>query len=174
MRELKSTAKTIIHYFRPPDRRLDIETELLYADDEVIVTSHILCGASKPLVIEGETVIANGYRAVFAEYRKHWHDVAKIFRPDGTEEGFTGYYADINTPSEERDDGYWTKDLFLDLWISPDRSRIVVLDEDEFEKAIGNGWISTEEADAARAELDRLIKRFREGSFPPALLERFS
>ena len=174
MREQKSTAKTIIHYFRPPDRRLDIEADLLYQDDEVIVTSHTLWGASKPLVIDGETVVENGYRAVFAEYRKHWHDVAKIFRPDRTEQGFTGYYADINTPSEERDDGYWTKDLFLDLWISPDRSKIVVLDEDEFTEAIVKGWITEEEAGKARAELRRLIKLFNQGNFPPRLLDRFA
>ncbi len=164
----------VIHYFRPPDRRLDIETDLLYKDEEVIVTSHTLEGASKPLIIDGETVVENGYRAVFAEYRKQWHDVAKIFKPDGTEQGFTGYYADINTPSEERPDGYWTKDPFLDLWISPDRSRIVVLDEDEFDEAIRNKWITEVEARSAKAELDRLIKLFRKGRFPPELLERFS
>lgn len=164
----------IIHYFRPPDRRLDIETDLLYKDDEVIVTSHILEGASEPLIIDGETVIANGYRAVFAEYRKLWHDVAKIFAPAGSEQGFTGYYADINTPSELRPDGYWTKDLFLDLWMPPDRSRIVVLDEDEFDEAIRNDWITGDEARSARAELDRLIKLFYRGGFPPKFLERFS
>lgn len=165
---------TVIHYFRPPHRLLDIPAELLYKDDEVIVTSHILEGASEPLIIGGETVIANGYRAVFAEYRKHWHDVAKIFKPDGTEESFTGYYADINTPSELRPDGYWTKDLFLDLWISPDRSRIAVLDEDEFDEAIRNKWITADEARSARAELDRLIKLFHQDRFPPRLLDRFS
>jgi len=165
---------TVIHYFRPPHRLLDIHAELLYVDDEVIVTSHTLEGASEPLVIGGETVIANGYRAVFAEYRKQWHDVAKIFKPDGTEQGFTGYYADINTPSELRPDGYWTKDLFLDLWMPPDRSRIVVLDEDEFDEAIRNKWITEDEARSARAELDRLMKLFHQGRFPPRLLERFS
>ena len=169
-----SASKAVIHYFRPPDRELHIDTELLYKDDEVIVTSHILEGASKPLIIDGETVVENGYRAVFAEYRKHWHDVAKIFKPDGSEQGFTGYYADINTPSEERDDGYWTKDLFLDLWISPDRSRIMVLDEDEFDEAIRNKWITEVEARSAKAELDRLIKLFHKGRFPSELLERFS
>lgn len=170
---MRKPETTIIHYFRPPDRRLDIETDLLYQDDEVIVTSHILKGASAPIVIDGKTVIDNGYRAVFAEYRKQWFDVAKIFRPDGSE-GFTGYYADINTPSEERPDGYWTKDLFLDLWIPPDRSSITVLDEDEFREAVAKGWITREEADKARAELRRLTKLFNQGNFPPRLLERFA
>jgi len=165
---------TVIHYFRPPHRLLDIPAELLYVNDEVIVTSHILEGTSEPLIIDGETVVENGCRAVFAEYRKQWHDVAKIFKPDGTGEGFTGYYTDINTPSEERDDGYWTKDLFLDLWISPDRLRIMVLDEDEFDEAIRNKWITEVEARSARAELDRLMKLFCQGRFPPELLERFS
>jgi len=171
MREMKSTAKTIIHYFRPPDRALDIEADLLYQDDEVIVTSHTLWGASKPLVIAGQTVIDNGYRAVFAEYRKHWHDVAKIFAPTGA---FTGYYADINTPSKLTDDGYWTKDLFLDLWIPADRSSVTILDEDEFAEAVRNNWISEEEAQGARVELTRLIELFNRGEFPPKLLERFS
>ena len=169
---MRNSKPFVIHYFRPPDRKLDIEADLLYQDDEVIVTSHILKGASEPIVIEGKTVIDNGYRAVFAEYRKQWFDVAKIFRPAGSE-GFTGYYADINTPSEERPDGYWTKDLFLDLWIAPDRSSITVLDEDEFTEAVVKGWITEEEAGRARAELRRLIKLFNQGQFPPELLERF-
>lgn len=173
MRELESTAKTVIHYFRPPDRALDIEAELLYQDDEVIVTSHILSEVSEPLVISGEIVIDNGYRAVFAEYRNQWHDVAKVFRPDGAE-AFTGYYADINTPSEERPDGYWTKDLFLDLWIPPDLSSITVLDEDEFDEAVRQNWISAQEAERAREEMIRLIDLYNRGEFPPGLLERFT
>jgi len=160
-----------IHYFRPPHRLLKIDAELLYMDDEVIVTSHILQGASKALVIGGETVIENGYRAVFAEYRKEWFDVAKVFRPVGT---FTGYYADINTPSELVDDGYKTKDLFLDLWVSSDRSSITVLDEDEFEDALRNGWITQGEANRAREELVKLIKLFDKGEFPPDILDRYT
>ncbi len=159
-----------IYYFRPPSRELRIEAELLYEDDEVIVTSHILRGASKPLVIDGKVVIENGYRAVFAEYRKEWFDVAKVFRPDGT---FTGYYADVNTPSESRPDGYWTKDLFLDLWIPPDRSKVYLLDEDEFSQALREGWMSAEEGERARKEAARLQELFKKGEFPPALLERF-
>lgn len=163
----------VIHYFRPPDRLLDIHAELLYEDDEVIVSSHILSGASKPLVMDGKTVIANGFRAVFAEYRKRWFDVAKIFNPAVPDEDFTGYYADINTPSEPREDGYWTKDLFLDLWIPPDRSSVTVLDEDEFREARLNKWISEQECRQAEKELSRLIELFKKGEFPPALLERF-
>lgn len=159
-----------IYYFRPPSRELKIEAELLYEDDEVIVTSHILRGASKPLVIDGETVIENGYRAVFAEYRKEWFDVAKVFRPDGT---FTGYYADVNTPSESRPDGYWTKDLYLDLWIPRDRSSATVLDEDEFSEALRERWITATEGERAKKEVKRLIELFKKGEFPPALLERF-
>jgi len=160
----------VINYFRPPDREMKIPARLLYRDDDVIVTSHTLWGASKPLVIEGETVIENGYRAVFVEYIKEYFDVAMIFRPDGT---FTGYYADINTPSRVADDGYWTKDLFLDLWVSADKSRITVLDEDEFQEAMDKNWISKEEAQMARAELERLIDMYNHGSFPPELLEAF-
>lgn len=162
---------TVIHYFRPPDNQLDIEAKLLYSDDEVIVTAHTLWGASKPLVIEGETVIENGYRAVFAEFRNQYHDVARVFKPDGT---FTGYYADINTPSEDRQDGYWTKDLFLDLWIPADRSRVYVLDEDEFFQALDMGWISPKEGARARVEVKRLKERFNRGEFPPRVLEEFS
>ncbi len=164
------TRPYIIHYFRPPSRLLKFPAELLYSDDSVIVTSLILSGASKPLVINGATVIANGHRAVFAEYRENWHDVAKVFTPAGV---FTGYYADINTPSEPREDGYWTKDLFLDLWIPPDRSSVTILDEDEFLQARQNGWISEEEARQAEKELSRLIELFKKGEFPPELLERF-
>jgi predicted RNA-binding protein associated with RNAse of E/G family len=170
---MRGSRTLVIHYFRPPDRKLDIEADFLYQDDEVIVTSHTLWGASKPLVIAGQTVIDNGYRAVFAEYRSEWHDVAKVYKTDGDTEVFTGYYADINTPSKLTDDGYQTKDLFLDLWIPADRSSVTILDEDEFREAVRNNWITFEEARAAQAELDRLIKLFNRGRFPPPLLEKF-
>jgi predicted RNA-binding protein associated with RNAse of E/G family len=147
------------------------DAELLYKDSEVIVTALTLERVSKPLVIEGETVIENGYRAVFAEFRNQWHDVARVFRPDGE---FTGYYADINTPSRDREDGSWTKDLFLDLWISADRSKVYILDEDEFSEALDEGWISKEEGARARVELKRLKERFNRGEFPPRMLEEYA
>lgn len=168
MRNLKPV---VIHYFRPPSKEAEIEAGLLYSDPEVIVTAHTLWGASKPLIVDGKKVVDNGYRVVLAEYRKLWHDVAKVYTPEGK---FTGYYADINTPSEKREDGYWTKDLFLDLWIPPDRSKVTVLDEDEFREAVRNGWINFNEARRAQEELDRLLKLFKRGRFPPELLERFT
>jgi len=168
---MRNSKPYFIYYFRPPSNELVFEVELLYTDTEVIVTAHTLSGVSKPLVIDGKKVIDNGYRAIFAEYRKFWHDVARVYTPEGT---FTGYYADINTPSEEREDGYRTKDLFLDLWIPPDRSSVTVLDEDEFAEAVRNNWISTDEISGAKAELARLLELFDKGEFPPEFLERFA
>jgi predicted RNA-binding protein associated with RNAse of E/G family len=63
-------------------------------------------------------------------------------------------------------------DLFLDIWISPDGS-FVVLDEDELTDAVQAGNISMQRASEARSVLATLIKGAESGSFPPRIVKDF-
>jgi predicted RNA-binding protein associated with RNAse of E/G family len=62
-------------------------------------------------------------------YTDRWYNVNEVRRPDGA---LKGWYCNITRPAELRDGELISEDLELDLFVSPDRARVLVLDEDEF------------------------------------------
>ena len=128
---------------------------------------------SSPLEVDGAEVIATGYRTVWFLFQGKPYDIGRFYRPDGT---WTGYYVDILEPVQ------WTNadprtlhplvDLFLDIWITPDR-RYLVLDEDEFDQAVATGHLSPSQAHHARRTLAELVEQVERGAFPPAIVTGF-
>ncbi|GAC1397290.1 MAG: hypothetical protein NVSMB52_10940 [Chloroflexota bacterium] len=57
-------------------------------------------------------------------------------------------------------------DLFLDLWIAPDGG-YVVLDEDEFEKAVADSVLTDGQASSALQTSQSLVEAVVGGQFPP-------
>ena len=159
-------------FLRLPDKRISIPTDLLKATGDLIVVAHEL-SPSKPLTHLGEVVMDRGYRAVWFLFKDRPYDVGRVYRPDGT---WTGYYVDVLEAVR------WTGsdpttlepvvDLFLDLWIAPD-GQYVVLDEDEFDEAIGAGILTREQIDHARHVLQELIEATARGAFPPEVAKEF-
>ena len=152
-------------YKRLPDRVNHFQQELLYEDASVIVTTQKL-KPSNPIAIDGETVLDNGFTAVWFVFPNLWHDVGKIY---DLENMFTGYYCDIITPMHRAENHFEITDLFLDLWVTPDGS-YQIQDNDEFEEAIANAWIQPDLADKARKALQNLIAEVESGVFPPKIV----
>ena len=88
---------------------------------------------------------------------------------DGNGE-LVGYYCDIVTPLEKIGNEYFLTDLFLDLWLTPDRT-VWELDWDEFERAANAGLISTGLQEKARSTLKRLRDEIAKGTFPSAYID---
>ena len=158
-------------YTRLPNQVSHFQQELLYEDATVIVTQQKV-KISEPLVIEDMTVLDDGYTAVWFIFDNRWYDIGKMYTLQGT---FTGYYCDIIQPSKRSvstDNQFLftveITDLCLDLWVYPD-GRYHVLDEDEFEIAVCNGWIDDTLAQRAKKELQMLIQQVTGGTFPPAI-----
>lgn len=86
------------------------------------------------------------------------HAVLHIFRPDGS---FEGWYVNLET-SRRTALGLDVFDHFLDVWIKADGT-VEWLDEDELAEALEHGLISPHDAEAARAEGERVL---REWPFP--------
>ena len=86
------------------------------------------------------------------------HAVLHFFRPDGS---FEGWYVNLET-SRRTPLGVDVDDHFLDVWIEADGT-VEWLDEDELAEAIERGLISPDDAEAARAEGERVLA---EWAFP--------
>lgn len=156
-----------IHYHRPPDRTTIFENELVYSDDNVIVTVMRKTPLPRPMVVNGKTVFENGAPAVWFTFPGADHDIGRFHTIDGE---FTGIYANILTPVEFVSEHEWrTTDLFVDVWLDTDGS-IQVLDEDELDEAAMNDWISREQAHAARHSAHDLVARHKNGTWPPMVV----
>ena len=161
-------------YKRPPDRVNHFQQQLLYLDDDVIVTSQRV-KPSTPIVQKGETVLADNFAAVWFVFTGLWYDVGKVYNLNNE---WTGYYCDIMKPVKRSMnttgelDCFEITDLFLDLWVNPDGS-YEIQDEDEFEEAIQTGAISPELAEKAQDTLSALIVEVETGNFPPQFVQEY-
>jgi hypothetical protein len=100
---------------------------------------------------------------VFTEHywRDRWFSVKEVRGPDGA---LKGWYCDVTRPAAVTAGTLTTRDLELDLWVSPDRSAVLRLDEDEFAES-GLPESDPETAGRARRALDDLERLAREGGF---------
>ena len=159
-------------YKRPPNRINHFQQELLYLDDEVIVTSQRVKPSSS-IVQNGETVLADNFAAVWFVFTGLWYDVGKVYNLDNE---WTGYYCDILKPVTRNVDAngklnrFEITDLFLDLWINPDGT-YEIQDEDEFEEAIQKGAINADLERNALEVLKALIAEVEAGGVKRRLQE---
>jgi len=77
-----------------------------------------------------------------------------------------GHYSDIGEPTIQlAPDTFQMTDLYLDIWLFPD-GRLLELDWDEFEEAIHKQVITSEQAELARAAMQRLVTEAAQGAYP--------
>lgn len=162
-------------YKRPPNRVNHFQQELLYLDDEVIVTSQRV-KPSSPIVQNGEMVLADNFAAVWFVFTGLWYDVGKVYNLNNE---WTGYYCDVLKPVKRSVDAngklnrFEITDLFLDLWISPDGT-YEIQDEDEFEEAVQKEVIDPELERKALEVLRGLIVEVESGRMERRLQEVIS
>ena len=159
-------------YKRPPDRVNHFQQELLYLNDDVIVTSQRV-KPSSPIVQKGETVLADDFAAIWFVFTGLWYDVGKVYN---LENRWTGYYCDIMKPVKRSIDvngklaRFEITDLFLDLWINPDGT-YQIQDEDEFADAVQQGAIDAELERRSLEVLKTLIAEVESGGVERRLQE---
>ena len=164
--------RVTFEFIRLPDRRVSQPSLLLQATDDTIVLAHEL--SPHRLEYFGQIVMDIGYWGVWFLLKGKPFDIGRVYRPDGT---WTGYYIDVLEPVQWQASNPNTLepivDLFLDLWIATD-GKYMVLDEDEFEKAITLGHLTTGQVGHARSVLQELVEATERGEFPSALVRHFS
>lgn len=168
---MASTAEPVrVHYHRPPDRDEIFVQELVTRTGECIVTFMERTPLERPVTVGRRTILDDGSPAVWFTFPGLWHDVGLFHTADGR---FTGTYANVLTPVRLTDATTWhTTDLFLDVWMDPDGA-VRLLDEEELDTALRNGWIDADLGRLARAEADRLISSARCGDWPPAIVREW-
>lgn len=159
-----------IHYLRPPDRLTVFRQRLMHRGSDGLV-SLARDSAIPPVTIHDRVVLDRGASAVWFTFPGSWHDIGRFHRADGT---FTGYYANILTPPEFPEEGVWkTTDLFLDVWLPPEGDASL-LDEDQFDAAVREGWLDAPTARRARKEADDIMEGIRSGDWPPPIARRWT
>lgn len=85
-------------------------------------------------------------------YTDRWYNIYELQAPDGT---LKGWYCNITRPALFYADMIESEDLELDLFVSPDRQHIHLLDEDEY-AARGIAGYDPDAHHAALAAVDEL------------------
>lgn len=95
--------------------------------------------------------------AVFDEwfFTDRWYNIFAIHDRAGA---LCGWYCNVADPATVRDGVIACRDLYLDLWVAPDGSSLV-LDEDEFDAARDLDARTRAKARAALVELRALVDR---------------
>lgn len=159
-----------INYRRPPNRLQVFEQTLVHDGDDVKVTLAEAMPYEPPMRIEGQVVLELGSDVVWFTFPDTWHDIGRFHRADGT---FTGLYANILTPPELHGTEWNTTDLFLDVWVSP-QGKVLLLDEDELDEALGREWVDAPSAARAKQEGRRLVQGAEEGVWPPPVVHEWT
>ena len=159
-----------IHYKRPPDREQIFDQAVVHEDVDVIVTLAEAMDFDPPKRIQGEIALETGSSVVWFTFPGMWHDIGRFHRADST---FTGLYANVLTPPEIDRRTWHTTDLYLDVWLST-TGEALLLDEDEFQEAVGRGLIDEKTSTRARWEADSILERVKDGSGPPAIVHEWT
>lgn len=145
--------------------------ELVHESTEVLVTYQPHTPIKRPMIVADDVVLEDGSPAIWFTFPGQMYDVGRFHTADGT---FTGLYVNIIEPVKLETRTDWTStDLFLDIWIGAD-GEPQLLDFDEMEHAVVQGWISAQTAARARAEADRLIRAYQERSWPPPIVNEWT
>ena len=81
------------------------------------------------------------------------HSINLFWNPDDT---FKGWYVNLERDLRVTDEGFDYEDQLLDIWVEPDGSWRWI-DEDELEEAVDRGLYSKTDAEAIRAEGERVL-----------------
>jgi predicted RNA-binding protein associated with RNAse of E/G family len=156
-----------IHYLRPPGREEVFQQHLVHEDGAVKVTYAPAVVRREPIRIDDALVLERGSDVVWFTFPGAWHDIGRFHLADGT---FTGIYANVLTPPVFESDHVWrTTDLFLDVWLRPG-STPVVLDREEFDEAVRSEWIDQRTRQRALEEVDRILEAVAAGVWPPPVV----
>lgn len=152
-----------IHYRRPPGRLTVFRQRIVRRTNDCVITLLEHTDIPRPVTVRGRAVLEPGAPVVWFTFPGLWHDVGRFHTLD---ERFTGYYANVLTPVQFITSVEWhTTDLCLDVWL--DEHGAELLDGDELENSLREGFVTAGDAARARAEAAGLMAAAAAGTWPP-------
>lgn len=90
----------------------------------------------------------------------------------GAQGQLIGTQIDVCMPPTGDERGWRAKDLYLDIWVSPD-GRVTLSGEARFDQAVRQGLLSHQEVEYAEDHVRRLTAGIAQGRFPPPIVRRW-
>ncbi|MBP3569604.1 MAG: DUF402 domain-containing protein [Lachnospiraceae bacterium] len=135
--------------FIPEELKLLEDDKILYADNDVIITSWT--------TLKPRADFASG---ISAYYRKEGFKISRHYGADGT---FTRWYCDIIMEDAKENELIFS-DLLIDVVIFPDGT-VRVVDLDEAADALDQGLITADMMSKALRSTDKLLTYIHQGRF---------
>lgn len=165
-----------IEYIRPGK-------EVTYYDEDCVAQDEICLQTYKMLpediverlsaALQKQGLIQPHQRAVTITKLYFFHEPFDVLEFRDSNGNLLGHYSDIGEPLLQSGSGqFQMTDLFLDLWLFPDR-RLLELDWDEFEEAVQKNVITAAQAELARNTMQRLVNEVAQGIYPDNYLKHF-
>lgn len=156
----KQTTTITVHLIKPLKQIvIRYEGTLLERSDTYIF---LHAQWERPPLDVGYVVFEPGDHLYEHFYTNRWYNIYELRSPAGV---LKGWYSNITRPAVFGDNTIESEDLELDLFVAPDRQRILVLDEDDY-AARG---LETSDPVAHRAAWDTLnaLRDLAERGEPP-------
>ncbi len=154
----------LIHYtYIRPGKEVDTYDHWLVIDEPDVKVMLMEEYKGQPLVIDGKIAAEPGASLLWFVFPGAWHDVGRFHLADDT---WTGWYTNLCTPVEMRQNTWASTDLFLDNWMTPD-GRHSWLDGDELTLAIDDGLLTEKTQQRIHQERRTIQSHIDIGAWPP-------
>ena len=145
------------------------EMRIIFQSNKMTIARYSIQNAQKPLIIDNQRVLENGYTAVsFIEYGK-WYITEKIFDFDTVS---TGFLVRLVTPVEENLTHLLTLDLFIKFWVGL-QNEYRPFGTKMFRKISDEGLFAKTVEKKALETADELVSLIGKGMFPPDFVKDF-
>jgi predicted RNA-binding protein associated with RNAse of E/G family len=135
-----------------------------------VFVERVIWGISAPPQRRGEVVVSGpGY--VWFRFWLLAHDQV-LERYYGEQGQLIGTQIDVCMPPTGDESGWRVRDLYLDIWVTPD-GRVTLSGEASFDQAAQQGWLSQQEVEYAEEHVRRLTAGIAQGRFPPPIVRRW-
>jgi predicted RNA-binding protein associated with RNAse of E/G family len=155
--------KPIRYEYSRPGKGMTVFDQWLVVDLPDVKVMFMEGNRGPTVTVDGRPALDEGAPAIWFVFPGAWHDVGRFHRSDGT---FTGWYTNLCTPFEVRDDAWASTDLFLDHWLAADGTG-QWLDEDEFNEAAGRGLLDLDTRSRVALEKHAIDRKLSKHAWPP-------
>jgi predicted RNA-binding protein associated with RNAse of E/G family len=152
--------RVTVHLLKPHKQKTVIYEGALVAQEPGYLLVHARW--ERKAMDLGYVVFAPGDHFFEHYYTERWYNIFEVRSAEGA---LKGWYCNVTRPALVDGDLVTSEDLELDLFVAPDRQRLLRLDQEEFE-ALGLDVTEPEAYAAALRALHELEEMARSGSPP--------